>query len=73
MTFHDSVLKYDFYHRIDRETRGARSSPVRVVTCRVKPRKERTPYVFLLTGEADHSVRTAADKMEEGADDAKSS
>ena len=41
--------------------------------CWVKSRNERNPYLQLLTGEAENNVETAADKVEEGRDDVKSS
>ena len=48
-------------------------SSARVVRCWVKSRNERNPYCRLLTGGAEHSGGTAADKVEEGGDDVKSS
>ena len=54
-------------------TGGAWLSSARVVRCWVKSRNERNPYCQLLTGRAEHSGETAADKVEEGGDDVKSS
>ena len=54
-------------------TGAAWLSSARVVRCWVKSRNERNPYCQLLTGRAEHSGETAADKVEEGGDDVKSS
>ena len=54
-------------------TGAAWLSSARVVRCWVKSRNERNPCGQLLTGKAEHSGRTAIDKMEEGGDDVKSS
>ena len=55
-----------------RASRGAAwLSSARVVRCWVKSRNERNPYPVLLSNEI--SQETAADNVEEGGDDVKSS
>ena len=58
---------YSFY------TGAAWLSSARVVRRWVKSRNERNPYLQLLTGYAENNAETAADKVEEGRDDVKSS
>ncbi len=55
------------------DTGGAWLSSARVVRCWVKSRNERNPRAELPSGNAGHSRQTAADKVEEGEDDVKSS
>ena len=54
-------------------TGAAWLSSARVVRCWVKSRNERNPYSQLLAGKAENNAKTAADKVEEGRDDVKSS
>ena len=47
-------------------------SSARAVRCRLKCHNERNPYPQLPSGDAGHSVETAAARCEEGGDDVKS-
>ena len=63
----------DIPFRKDMHRGAAWLSSARVVRCWVKSRNERNPYAMLLTGNAEHSKRTASEKLKEGEDDVKSS